>query len=382
MIVSGSAPTPEISILTGDDGGFVVALPDGEFVASLQTARGYVARAVLNTHELSSPFLFRLPVDKPQESFMTEGIASISNDIHSNLASLGSVSNDSPHELWESPEPAKVIASLPGSPGVPSGPGVSSSSLIVRGTEPFVRPPRSRTLLESILGQDERARILDTDVVPWRMICSLFIKGKSGAALGTGWFAGPRTIVTAGHCVYHPQMGGWATEIRIAPGRDSKREPFGALASKRFSTTDRWFHSLDPDFDYAAIHLGPEAEAITAKTGWFSTVVMNDAGLLKQRVNVSGYPGDKGFGALQGTEQWFHAKQIVYVTPRRIYYDVDTMGGQSGAPAWVDTSDGPRVVGIHAYGVGGATSIGLAANSAPRITEDVLGVIGGWLSKG
>ena len=119
---------------------------------------------------------------------------------------------------------------------------------------------------------------------------------------------------------------------------------------------------------------------MSAKTGWFSTAVMNDAGLVQQRVNVSGYPGDKGIQNPQGSEQWFHAKQVVTVSPLRVFYDVDTMGGQSGAPAWLQTPNGPRGVGVHAYGIG-ATLPGITANSAPRITQAVLDVIKGWIAK-
>ncbi|UPJ49335.1 hypothetical protein IVB30_41460 [Bradyrhizobium sp. 200] len=75
--------------------------------------------------------------------------------------------------------------------------------------EYFVRrgkaPP---AVLESIIGEDERVRILDTDLMPWCMICNLRIEGPRGAAVGTGWLVGPRTLLTAGHCVYHEMIGG------------------------------------------------------------------------------------------------------------------------------------------------------------------------------
>lgn len=305
-------------------------------------------------------------------------ILTVSNEVEAPGSGLESVSSPDP-ELEFVDGPPLVVASLPGSPGEPSGLDASAPSLVLPGTEPIKRLPKRRSALESIIGEDERERITDTENAPWRMICSLVIRGATGSAVGTGWFAGPRTIVTAGHCVYHSMIGGWAREITIYPGRDSRRKPFGELKSRKFSTTNKWLKEQSPDFDYAAIHLGPEADEITKKTGWFSTAVLNDAALKSQRVNVSGYPGDKGIGELMGSEQWFHAKQIVYVTPYRIFYDVDTMGGQSGAPSWIQMPDGPKVVGIHAYGVG--ASVGANANSAPRITEDVLAVLKGWVEK-
>jgi glutamyl endopeptidase len=76
---------------------------------------------------------------------------------------------------------------------------------------------RSRPLrpiaIETVIGIDERVRIYDTDLQPWRMVCVLKIRGPAGAAIGTGWLVGPKTVLTAGHCVNHPMLGGWATQI-------------------------------------------------------------------------------------------------------------------------------------------------------------------------
>ena len=251
---------------------------------------------------------------------------------------------------------------------------ISVRDLVVRGTEPFKRRRRpAKGALESLIDEDERARILDTDLAPWRMICALDIRTRYGKFMGTGWFAGPRTVITAGHCVYDAQMGGWAEEIIVRPGLSGTRAPYEPQAAREFSTTDRWLESYDPDFDYAAIHLGEGARVVTEATGWFATSALNDAALLSQRVNVAGYPGDKG-----GDTQWFHAKQVVFVQEHRIFYDVDTIAGQSGAPVWLDTDEGPRVVGVHAYGVG-ASVPSIKANSAPRITSTVLERFRAWI---
>lgn len=305
-----------------------------------------------------------------------ESGSSVSNTGTGAAVGLRSVSNQSATESEAAAAAPAELEKIGGSPGAPStGEGLSAADLIVRGTAPFKRARPDVGVFESLIGPDERVRILDTDQAPWRMICSLEIRAAGrGVWVGTGWFAGPKTLITAGHCVHHDDMGGWATEIIVRPGRSGAKEPFAALSSKRFDTTDRWFNDRNPDFDYAAIHLDDDALAVSAVTGWFNTVVLNDAGLAAQRVNVSGYPGDKG----NGMEQWFHAKQVLRTTARRVYYDVDTMGGQSGAPVWLDTDEGPKVVGIHAYGVG-ATLPGVTANSAPRITAEVLQRIRGWV---
>lgn len=258
----------------------------------------------------------------------------------------------------------------------------AAKQLIVHGKreEPLQRSiVGTGSTLESVIGADERVRILETDLPPWRMICALRMRGSTGgAAIGTGWFVGPRTIVTAGHCVYSNHFfGGWADVIEVTPGRNGDDAPFGRFTSTRMSTVSAWANDENPDFDYGAIHLD---EPVGDTTGWFGIGALPADELAEHMINVSGYPGDRG----NGREQYFHANRILRVTDRRIFYDVDTFGGQSGAPAWIQPSDSevPMAVGIHAYGVGGTpTSFGLTANSAPRITADVLQVIEAWVEE-
>jgi hypothetical protein len=41
--------------------------------------------------------------------------------------------------------------------------------------------------------------------------------------------------ITAGHCVYHlADLGGWATQIEVAPGRNDLHTPYGAAVSRHF----------------------------------------------------------------------------------------------------------------------------------------------------
>jgi glutamyl endopeptidase len=59
---------------------------------------------------------------------------------------------------------------------------------------------------------------------------------------------------------------------------------------------------------------------------------------------------------------------------RKVYYDIDTAGGQSGSAVYRIDGNGDRIAfGIHAYG-GGTT------NSATRITTPVHDNIVNWLA--
>lgn len=231
--------------------------------------------------------------------------------------------------------------------------------------------------LESIIGADDRQRILETDLAPWRMICALKMFGSSGGgAIGTGWLAGPRTVVTAGHCVHHQGFfGGWASVVEVSAGRNGAEFPFKTVKATRFSSVDLWVQSADPDFDIGCIHL---EEPLGEQVGWFAIGSLTPDELESHMVNISGYPGDRG----AGTEQWFHVNRVLSVGERRIFYDVDTMGGQSGSPVWIHEKEGapPVAVGIHAYGTGGTPfDLGILANSAPRIIPEVFEQIQSWV---
>ncbi len=262
--------------------------------------------------------------------------------------------------------------------------GVSAEKLLVRGRgeiESKASPNLSvlrvgRRQPESVIGQDDRKLVVDSETLPWRMICSLKISGPFGGGIGTGWFAGPKTIITAGHCVFHPNLGGWADNILVFPGRFGSEIPYPKnqdytkpIISTRFSALKGWTEDLNTNFDYAAIHIN---DPVGNETGWFSMAALDNNALKGLLVNIAGYPADKDFGR----NQYFSSDKIEKVESSRFYYAADTYGGESGGPAWFqDNNNQPTCIGIHSYGVGGNFTL----NSATRITVDTLGILKSWI---
>ncbi len=244
--------------------------------------------------------------------------------------------------------------------------------------QPLTLPAR-KVGIETVIGADERIEITDTDKYPWRMIAALSLIPRpplTARYIGTGWFIGRRTLLTAGHCVFsESDFGGWIGRIEVSPGRSGDRFPFGTVAARRFSTLAKWKTAADPDYDVGCIHLD---EPLGDRVGFFKLASKSDDELEDRLLNVSGYPLDRGGGRLQ----FFHANRVLHPAARRIYYDIDTYGGQSGSPVWLEDEPGgePIGVGIHAYGVGGtASSLNITANSAPRVTPEMLAAIREWL---
>lgn len=258
-------------------------------------------------------------------------------------------------------------------------PGASHGPIPATGFCPPRRGPRARnpvTGLETVIGQDDRQRVPDAAADPWKRICQLDLIGPRGTFKGTGWLAGPATVITAGHCVHYPAFfGGWADRIVVAAGRTGDSFPFGKVESAHFSTLNVWIDGQAADHDIAAIHL---SEPLGNRTGIFPVQQRDDADLVGRMVNVSGYPTDKELARAQ----YHHANRIMAVTPRRLFYEIDTVTGQSGAPVWAqDTAESPPVcVGLHAYGVPGTPiDLHITANSAPRFDNAVLGILRDWV---
>lgn len=91
------------------------------------------------------------------------------------------------------------------------------------------QPPDS-SILEVVIGDDDRREVTVTKQYPWRCICSLLITAADGSNwIGTGWLVGPRVLLTAGHCVYIHTRGGWAEQIEVIPGRRGTERPFGSI---------------------------------------------------------------------------------------------------------------------------------------------------------
>jgi glutamyl endopeptidase len=234
------------------------------------------------------------------------------------------------------------------------------------GEASFGPPP---PVAETVHGPDDRVQITNTSVYPWRVHASLLITAADNSLwIGTGWFIGPHTLITAGHVVYIKNSGvpgrdGWVRSINVMPGRNGGTLPYGSVTSTNFRTVNGWANSGDENYDYGAIIIPTE---LGNTVGWFGFGVWSDADLQGVTANISGYPGDKPAGT-----QWYDFQTIASVNARKVFYDIDTAGGQSGSAAYRIVNGGRYGIAIHAYG--GATT-----NSGTRIVQPVYDNMVAW----
>ncbi|WP_026926828.1 trypsin-like serine peptidase [Granulicoccus phenolivorans] len=223
---------------------------------------------------------------------------------------------------------------------------------------------------ETVFLPDNRIQINNTADYPWRANASLLITANDNSKwLGTGWFIGPKTMVTAGHCVFIQAPGttrhGWVKSIEVMPGRNGNTLPYGKVVVPRSNlrSVTGWTNSANQEYDYGAMILPTN---LGSTTGWYGFAAWSDATLNGRTLNISGYPGDKPSGT-----QWYHWSGIAALGARKIYYTIDTAGGQSGSAVYVIDNGSRYGVAIHAYG--GSTS-----NSGTRITSGVFTNLQNW----
>jgi subtilisin family serine protease/V8-like Glu-specific endopeptidase len=219
---------------------------------------------------------------------------------------------------------------------------------------------------ETEVAEDDRIRLAKSDSYPFRCVCLLFITAADGTrSLGTGWLAGPRTVITAGHLVYLPEAGGpvQQAEVIIPGDRD--------MPIRMITDQMEWVHNKRPGGDYGALFL---PSPVGDQVGYLVCGALEDAELLYQRVNVVGHrhtgksPTDLGtLGTL-----WQQVCLLKAVMGEELVFDAADLDFMSGAPVIHQQGEDHVVVGMLA-------SRSPARSTALRIGDHVLNHIRDWI---
>ncbi|MDD1018094.1 trypsin-like peptidase domain-containing protein [Pseudomonas sp. TNT2022 ID1048] len=221
---------------------------------------------------------------------------------------------------------------------------------------------------EVIIWPDDRIRVTNTRAWPYSVQGHMIMRFPNGKVyIGSGTMISKHHVLTAGHCVYSKEDGGWATSVQFNAAQNDATLPFGSVYSSRLLSVTGWTTNNDRAYDIGMLILQSD---LGAQTGWFGIItVPEDSELIRKRVNVTGYPGDKG-----GQQMWTHADAIKSLTQENAYYDIDTVGGQSGSGVWSTFSGhtGEKVACIHTTGAS-------TGNGATRISRPKFDRIVDWM---
>ncbi len=222
-------------------------------------------------------------------------------------------------------------------------------------------------VLESVILEDDRDRVMDTTRYPNSAIGHLVFTTPTGSSSCTGFLVDADTVLTAGHCVH---VGGtsdpadWFTDVSFSPGRNGFGNlPFGTCGATELWTLPGWYDAESEQHDLGIVQLDCE---IGDEVGWFGYFSRPGARALNElATHLRGYPGDKPYGTM-----WTDRAKVWFTRVNMAFYRNDTFGGQSGSPVfqWGKYCAGPCAMAIHGYGFGHGVSPHSGNNHGVRIT--------------
>ncbi|MBL8170328.1 MAG: serine protease [Acidobacteria bacterium] len=219
----------------------------------------------------------------------------------------------------------------------------------------------------SVIGNDDRVRISPTTSFPWRAMTKLRMTFPSGRSfICSGAMIAAKYTLTAGHCVFSHGEGGWATTIEVIPGLDGSYKPYGSAYAVYMRSYQGWTRDRDSNYDFGLITLD---RSIGNSTGWFGYA--SYASVNGLTANLGGYPGDLD----NGLRLYYHSGPITSSTTDRVYYSIDTAGGQSGSSVYRINNGSRYVFAVHTTGYG-------TYNGGTRITSARFSNLQSWIASG
>ena len=209
-------------------------------------------------------------------------------------------------------------------------------------------------------------RVTDTRISPYHAIAYIDVTWANGTKThGTGFLTHNNIVVTAGHVIYNHSRGGWATCIRVYPGRNEVGDnPFGGHYVNLKAVGLPWQANAHRDGDFGVLRL----DTYTNVPSTFNLSPLTDTQLRNLDVTITGYP----VGVWPSNTMW-RSRCITFgagrgrfnMTPHRFTTNAETGRVISGAPVYTVGGD---VVGIQVGLLSGPMG---THNTSIRIRQDM-----------
>jgi V8-like Glu-specific endopeptidase len=173
--------------------------------------------------------------------------------------------------------------------------------------------------------QAVRTTLIDTTAWPARANVKLYQTYPNGQRSScSGSMIGDRFVLTAGHCIWQPSRGGWASAVTVVPGLDETYTPFGSAEAINLVSVTGYTSDGDKSSDFAMITLD---RRIGNTVVWYGLLAASDRKLDNDALRMGGYPGESYPGNLQvGVTGNAESNSSTMV-----YYTLESEGGFSGS---------------------------------------------------
>jgi V8-like Glu-specific endopeptidase len=229
---------------------------------------------------------------------------------------------------------------------------------------------------------DDRQLVNNAAIAPYKMICALHINvvladGRPSWRVGTGFLIAPRIVVTAAHNVRNPT--GWlARDFMITPGRkgeDSSASQSQMIAATAAECHPDWHRDGAFDWNHDIAVLQVARNFFAANSEFLS---MREECADEEAIELSGYPLKIEGNPLAPASAVYPYRargKVAHCEAQRLFYPLDSSGGQSGSPILArNAAGGPVAIGVHNLPIDASSGFAHSSefNSATRLTADII----------